>query len=165
MPQRLNSHIREYFTDAAKTVSKSAWASRPEITTSAETGGNSSTSDIIEIVPNKRHGAWESKEAYLGAPTSAEVLDVEGRGSSPSTSDIIEIVPNKRHGAWESKEAYLGAPTSAEVLNQEGSNSSSTSDIIESVPNKRYSAWESKEAYLGAHYELLREEAVKPLRE
>ncbi|RMX99897.1 hypothetical protein D0868_09301 [Hortaea werneckii] len=87
MPQQLDTGIREYFADAAKTVSKSAWTSRPEV------------------------------------PTSAEVLDEEG-GNSSSTSDIIEIVPNKRCGAWESKEAYLGA-----------------------------------------HYELLREDAVKPLRD
>ncbi|KAI7534544.1 P-loop containing nucleoside triphosphate hydrolase protein, partial [Hortaea werneckii] len=87
MPQQLNTGIREYFADAAKTVSKSAWTSRPEV------------------------------------PTSAEILDEEG-GNSSSTSDIIEIVPNKRCGAWESKEAYLGA-----------------------------------------HYELLREDAVKPLRD
>ncbi|KAI7471869.1 P-loop containing nucleoside triphosphate hydrolase protein [Hortaea werneckii] len=87
LPQQLNLRIREYFMDAAKTKSDSAWTTRPEI------------------------------------PTSAEVLDEES-GNSPSNSDIIEIVPNKCHGAWESKEAYLSA-----------------------------------------HYELLREDAVKPLRD
>lgn len=69
--QQLNSRIREYFADAPKTVPNSAWTSRPEIPTSAEVldeeGGNSSNSDIIEIVPNKRYGAWESK----GKPNSS----------------------------------------------------------------------------------------------
>ncbi|RMZ33255.1 hypothetical protein D0859_02627 [Hortaea werneckii] len=72
LPQQLNLRIREYFMDAAKTTSDSAGTTRPEIPTSAEvldeeSGNTSSTSDIIEIVPNKRHGAWESKEAYLSA--------------------------------------------------------------------------------------------------
>ncbi|RMY70084.1 hypothetical protein D0863_06021 [Hortaea werneckii] len=71
-PQQLNPRIREYFMDAAKTTSDSVWTRRPEIPTSAEMldeepGNSSSTSDIIEMVPNKRHGAWESKEAYLSA--------------------------------------------------------------------------------------------------
>lgn len=66
LPQQLNLRIREYFMDAAKTKSDSAWTTRPEIPTSAEvldeeSGNSPSNSDIIEIVPNKCHGAWESK--------------------------------------------------------------------------------------------------------
>lgn len=72
MPQRLNTRIREYFTDSAKTLSKSAWASRPEVPTSAEVldeeeSDSSKNSEIIEIVPNKRYGAWASK----GKPDSS----------------------------------------------------------------------------------------------
>ncbi|KAK6430439.1 hypothetical protein LTR95_013407 [Oleoguttula sp. CCFEE 5521] len=42
---------------------------------------------------------------------------------------------------------------------------SDASDIVKLVPNKPVGAWDSKEAYLSAHYELLREDAVRPLRD
>lgn len=66
---------------AAKTSSDSVWTRRPEIPTSAEMldeepGNSSSTSDIIEMVPNKRHGAWESK-GKLNSPTKGGTVHVD----------------------------------------------------------------------------------------
>ncbi|KAI7719330.1 hypothetical protein KC353_g3080 [Hortaea werneckii] len=106
--QQLNTGIREYFADAAKTVSKSAWISRPEVPTSAAQGRNSyvgrqevqffampqQLNDSIreyfaDAAKTVSKSAWTSRPEV---PTSAEVLDEEG-GNSSSTSDIIEIVP------------------------------------------------------------------------
>lgn len=42
---------------------------------------------------------------------------------------------------------------------------SESSDIVELVPNKPEGSWADKEAYLSAHYELLREDALRPLRD
>jgi hypothetical protein len=64
-PAQLNPNVRQYFQDAQKPVDGGSWLSRPEVPSSAEVldiDVNSSTSsDIVEIVPNKREGAWESK--------------------------------------------------------------------------------------------------------
>lgn len=58
-------------------------------------------------------------------------------------------------------------PTAAELMDNDTEESSSdkSSDIIELEPNKPLGAFKSKEQYLSTHYELLREDAVRPLRE
>ncbi|GAB7362881.1 hypothetical protein MBLNU230_g3183t1 [Neophaeotheca triangularis] len=68
LPQRLNLAVREYYEKAPPP--SNGWTARPEVPTSAEvldTDGDSADSEVVEIVPNKREGAWESKEAYLSA--------------------------------------------------------------------------------------------------
>ena len=65
LPQKLNLKVRQYFEDANKPVDGGHWLSRPEIPTSAEvldkdTGGSTSSSEV-ELVPNRRKGAWDSK--------------------------------------------------------------------------------------------------------
>ena len=64
-PPALNTNIRQYFIDSKKQVDGGAWLDRPEIPSSSEVldtdTGSSSSSDIVEIVPNKPEGAWESK--------------------------------------------------------------------------------------------------------
>lgn len=66
-PQKLNPQIRRYFDDAKKHVDGGAWLQRPEIPTANELldtadfgSGSGSSSDVVEIVPNKRKGLWES---------------------------------------------------------------------------------------------------------
>ena len=63
-PQRLNSKIREYFDPPNIEVGGGTWLKRPEIPSSGEVldtdTENSSNSDVIEVIPNKRDGAWES---------------------------------------------------------------------------------------------------------
>lgn len=62
LPQRLNLKVREYYEKAP--VPASDWTARPEVPTSAEvldTDGQSEDSEVVEIVPNRRQGAWESK--------------------------------------------------------------------------------------------------------
>ncbi|KAK3117984.1 hypothetical protein LTR53_000136 [Teratosphaeriaceae sp. CCFEE 6253] len=72
-PPQLNLKVRQYFQDAKKPVEGGSWLDRPEIPTSGEildtdaATTSSGSSDIVEIVPNKPVGAWESKESYLGA--------------------------------------------------------------------------------------------------
>ena len=59
--------------------------------------------------------------------------------------------------AWLSKPEV---PSPEEVM----ANDSNEDDVM-LVPNKIIGPWESKEAYLKAHYELLREDSVAPLRD
>ncbi|KAK5115668.1 hypothetical protein LTR62_000757 [Meristemomyces frigidus] len=55
-------------------------------------------------------------------------------------------------------------PTSGELLDTD-ENGSASSAVVEIVPNQPRGAWESKESYLSAQYELLREDAVRMLRD
>jgi len=52
-------------------------------------------------------------------------------------------------------------PTSAEILDlvEEGN------DEVTIPVNKVEGAWDSKEQYLSSHYDLLREDSIRPLRE
>ncbi|KAF2858937.1 P-loop containing nucleoside triphosphate hydrolase protein [Piedraia hortae CBS 480.64] len=70
--ERPNPLIRKYFfEDAVRPVEGGSWLCRKEIPTSSEIldidTGNCNNPDIVEIVPNRPQGAWESKEEYLGA--------------------------------------------------------------------------------------------------
>ena len=59
-------------------------------------------------------------------------------------------------------------PTTAELMDTDtmtATDGSASSDIVELAPNKPKGPWDDKEAYLSAHYELLREDALQPLRE
>ncbi|KAF2768378.1 P-loop containing nucleoside triphosphate hydrolase protein [Teratosphaeria nubilosa] len=64
-------------------------------------------------------------------------------------------------GAWLRRPEI---PTASEILDTDVS-SATSSDIVEIATNKPVGPWDSKESYLSAHYELLREDAVRPLRE
>ncbi len=58
-------------------------------------------------------------------------------------------------------------PFSAEILDMEDENYVCDADVgsIGLRENRIHGAWDSKEEYLGTHYRLLREDAVRPLRE
>lgn len=61
-PQQLNPRVREYFEQ--QQVKGGSWLDYPEIPSATEvldvnTEG-SSTSDVVEIPPNRPKGAWES---------------------------------------------------------------------------------------------------------
>jgi hypothetical protein len=105
LPQKLNNKVSKYFEPIKKPSDAGPWLDRHE------------------------------------SPTSSEILDIEG--GNTSNSDIVEIVPNKETGGWESK----GEP-------------------LHLSPFLTYSSTDlTADAYLSAHYELLREDAVRPLRE
>ncbi|KAK6436820.1 hypothetical protein LTR95_006991 [Oleoguttula sp. CCFEE 5521] len=70
------------------------------------------------------------------------------------------VIKPQDAGAWLER-LEIPAPAELLELNPDGTNAS---DTVEVVPNKPVGAWSSKEAYLGAHYELLREDAIQPLR-
>ncbi|THC96420.1 hypothetical protein EYZ11_004117 [Aspergillus tanneri] len=53
-------------------------------------------------------------------------------------------------------------PTPEEIMDTD---CDENSEYIELIPNKIMGPWKSKEEYLKAHYELLREDAVAPLRD
>ena len=65
LPPRLNMRIREYFEPRASSSEQGAWVKRPEIPNSTEMldtdSDGSTTSDVVEIAPNKPDGAWASK--------------------------------------------------------------------------------------------------------
>ncbi|KAL7650020.1 hypothetical protein ACMYSQ_011832 [Aspergillus niger] len=53
-------------------------------------------------------------------------------------------------------------PSADEIL---GNSGTGEDDYIELTPNKTEGPWKSSDEYLKAHYELLREDAVAPLRD
>lgn len=65
LPQKLNDAVREYYQPARKPAEAGRWLDRPEMPNPTEVldteEGGSSSSDIVEIVPNRLEGAWESK--------------------------------------------------------------------------------------------------------
>ena len=64
-------------------------------------------------------------------------------------------------GSWLSRPEI---PTAAELMDTDTS-SSASSDIVEIAANKPVGAFADKEDYLSTQYELLREDATRPLRE
>lgn len=67
------------------------------------------------------------------------------------------------HGSWLSK---LEFPSAAEIFDEISSGSTIETIVGVEVPtNKIRGPWESKEEYLRAHYELLRDDALRHIRE
>jgi len=68
LPSTLNLRIRNYFQPSTVPVHGGAWLSRPAIPSSEEIldtdTASSISAEIVEIVPNKPEGAWESKGYY-----------------------------------------------------------------------------------------------------
>ncbi|PPJ54055.1 hypothetical protein CBER1_02950 [Cercospora berteroae] len=66
VPHKLNPRVARYFE---KSIDGPGWLSSPELPTSAEVmdhdDDNSSSSDVVELEPNRPFGAWQSKEEYL----------------------------------------------------------------------------------------------------
>ena len=72
--EKLNLKVQEYYQPAQKPLSAGPWLDRPELPTSAEVldiDGDSESSDVVEIAPNKIEGPWKSKgESSLSIPPS-----------------------------------------------------------------------------------------------
>lgn len=68
LPPKLNSKIREYYDDAAAPTGQE-WLLRSEIPGCAEImdreDGSNTSSDVVELLPNKPIGPFASKEEYL----------------------------------------------------------------------------------------------------
>lgn len=68
LPPKLNASVREYYQPTRKPADAGSWLDRPELPTTAEIldddGDSSSASDVVEIVPNRAEGAWESKGQF-----------------------------------------------------------------------------------------------------
>lgn len=70
LPPKLNPLVHQYFEPARIKVGGGSWLERPEIPTSEEVmdlddTSSSGSTDIVELLPNRPKGAWESKEEYL----------------------------------------------------------------------------------------------------
>jgi len=65
LPQKLNNRVRQYYEPTKKPSEAGPWLDRPEMPTSEEImdtdSDNSSNPDIVEIVPNRETGGWESQ--------------------------------------------------------------------------------------------------------
>jgi helicase required for RNAi-mediated heterochromatin assembly 1 len=65
LPQKLNNKVRQYYEPAKKPSDAGPWLNRPEMPTSDEImdidTDDSSNPDIVEIVPNRETGGWESQ--------------------------------------------------------------------------------------------------------
>lgn len=64
LPQKLNRLVRDYYEPTTRPAGAGPWFDRPELPTPAEVldldGDGFSNSNIVELVPNRTEGAWES---------------------------------------------------------------------------------------------------------
>jgi helicase required for RNAi-mediated heterochromatin assembly 1 len=81
------------------------------------------------------------------------ILANEALRTYEHTSPITQPGPGT---SWLSKPEV---PTTSEILNIAGD------EFVDIPGNKIDGPWSSKEDYIGTHYELLREDAVAPLRD
>jgi hypothetical protein len=65
LPQKLNNRVRQYYEPVKKASTAGPWLKRPEMLTSDELldidSDDSSNPDVVEIVPNRETGGWESQ--------------------------------------------------------------------------------------------------------
>jgi hypothetical protein len=78
LPQKLNARVRAYFDDTKRPMDAGSWVDRPEFPTAGEIldleSDGSSNSDIVEIVPNRPTGVWESKGTSFDNPHFTSLL-------------------------------------------------------------------------------------------
>ncbi|KAL4877475.1 P-loop containing nucleoside triphosphate hydrolase protein [Aspergillus karnatakaensis] len=92
------------------------------------------------------------QKTSLRPPTIAFVnKDVRAYFKQPQVDDKNALFPIP----WNLKPEI---PTSDEILGSED-------EFVDLMPNRIVGPWDSKDSYLKAHYELLREDAVAPLRD
>jgi helicase required for RNAi-mediated heterochromatin assembly 1 len=77
--------------------------------------------------------------------------------ANPAIREYYRRLDHVQQDPWLQKPEI---PTPEEILP-----SSSDEECVELMPNRIEGPWSSKETYLRAHYELLREDAVAPLRD
>ena len=72
-PPKVNGDIFKYYQPVQKPADAGRWLDRPELPTSIEImdmDDDSSSSDVVEITPNKIEGPWESKGESQNATMS-----------------------------------------------------------------------------------------------
>lgn len=101
-----------------------------------------------------------SKRGVKGSrgPTQAEVWLLPPKLNT-RIREYYEAQPVEG-GSWLQRPEF---PTSEEILDKDSSSSSSS--MIEICPNKPKGAFEDVQDYLSTQYELLREDAIKGLRD
>ncbi|KAF7193807.1 Helicase required for RNAi-mediated heterochromatin assembly 1 [Pseudocercospora fuligena] len=103
LPPKLNPKVREYFEPAE--VEGGAWLSKPEIPTSAEVLDldtvSSSSSDVIELEPNRPVGPWQSKEQYLS--TLYELYREDALRGLREAVSMTRCTPHAAEGAFAGK--------------------------------------------------------------
>ncbi|KAL4920881.1 P-loop containing nucleoside triphosphate hydrolase protein [Aspergillus aurantiobrunneus] len=101
-------------------------------------------------------------EVNSSLPEKLNQATLNPRTVAVTNSDIRDYFaqPHVQDPLWDLK-SWLSKPeipSSEEILGAD-------EEFVDLTPNKLEGPWESKDAYLKAHYELLREDAVAPLRD
>lgn len=103
LPPKLNPKVREYFEPAE--VEGGAWLSKSEIPTSAEVLDldtvSASSSDVIELEPNRPVGPWQSKEQYLS--TLYELYREDALRGLREAVSMTRCTPHAAEDAFASK--------------------------------------------------------------
>jgi hypothetical protein len=68
LPQKLNNRVRQYYEPAKKPSEAGPWLNRPAMPNSNEImdidNDDTSNPEIVEIVPNRETGGWESQGKF-----------------------------------------------------------------------------------------------------
>ncbi|KAH1337165.1 hypothetical protein KXV68_002834 [Aspergillus fumigatus] len=97
---------------------------------------------------------------YSSEGLSETLMELSISHNTEAKLAIREYYRKQDHGQKDSWLQKPEIPTPEEILP-----SSSDEDCVELMPNRIDGPWTSKDSYLRAHYELLREDAVAPLRD
>ncbi|KAL2812382.1 P-loop containing nucleoside triphosphate hydrolase protein [Aspergillus granulosus] len=106
--------------------------------------------------------AWEDEASSL--PDKLKKTTISPHSAMKINKDIAKYFEQSHTEApdtWISKPWTLKPefPSSDEIFGEEDN------EFVDLAPNNIDGPWESKEAYLKAHYDLIREDAVAPLRD
>lgn len=114
--------------------------------------------DLAERFGRLRTGAGPTDQAQVGSRADVWVLPPR---LNPRVKEYFEG-DAADGGSWLSRPEI---PSSAELLDNDTGSSSFLPEVVHLYPNKPKGAFDSKEHYLSTQHELLREDAIRPLRE
>jgi helicase required for RNAi-mediated heterochromatin assembly 1 len=104
--------------------------------------------------PSQARGRFRPREKAAKQPPLNITLNKDIR------EYVIATNRSTNTGHWNEKPEV---PSPNEILGLDGS--LETTDVIDLVPNQIRGPWPAVHTYLKAHYDLLREDAVSPLRD
>lgn len=117
-PPRLNPLVREYFQPKQQVQGGGAWLSKTEIPTSEEIldldTSSQTSSEIVELTPNRPSGAWESKQEYLS--TQYELFREDAVRGLRECVSMMRITPDAAEAAFNGKVGIYEKVLSAQVL-------------------------------------------------
>lgn len=100
--------------------------------------------------------------APMPAQLSASTLQNEGWGVTAQANDSWDVSAN---ASEETDNDWLNLPELPDIAELQIKNYEMNPTLRDSDYNRLQGPWESKDIYLRTHYKLLREDAVRPLRD